>query len=134
MLGELLGEERGKRTGFRVLPSDGGGPKVEVSFSAQGKLLGVDTTSMGTYWSIVRADGTLFGDGQGLVMTAEGDMATWTGQGVGRFVGRGTVSWRGAVYYQTTSERLARLNGVAGIFEYEVDEEGNSRSKVWEWK
>ncbi len=135
MLGELLAEERGKTTGFRVLPSDGHGPKVEVSFQASGKLLGVEANDMGTYWSIVRPDGTLFGDGQGIVMTAEGDMASWSGQGVGKFTGRGrAVSWRGTVYYQTTSERLARLNGIAGIFEYEVDEEGNTHSKLWEWK
>ncbi len=46
----------------------------------------------------------------------------------------GAASWRGAIYYQTESERLERLNGVAGVFEFEVDQEGNTRGKVWEWK
>jgi hypothetical protein len=46
----------------------------------------------------------------------------------------GTVSYRGAVYYQTSSPRWSRLNKVAAIFEHEVDGQGNSRSEIWEWK
>jgi hypothetical protein len=38
------------------------------------------------------------------------------------------------VYYQSSSERLQRLNGVAGIFEHEADENGNTLGKVYEWK
>ena len=34
MLGEQIGEERGKRTARRVLSTDGGGFKVEVSFES----------------------------------------------------------------------------------------------------
>jgi hypothetical protein len=95
----------------------------------------MDGTDMGTYVSVTRPDGTLFGDGQGVTMTTEGAVATWRGQGVGRFTGRGTaVSWRGAVYYQSQSEKLARLNGVAVVFEFEVDENGNTHATSWEWK
>jgi hypothetical protein len=61
-------------------------------------------------------------------MTEDGEMATWRGQGVGRFTGRGrAVSYRGAIYYQTTSERLARLNGIAVVFEYDSDEAARPR-------
>ncbi len=48
-------------------------------------------------------------------MTQDGEMVTWKGQGIGRLTGVGAVSWRGAVYYQTASEKLARLNGIAGV-------------------
>jgi hypothetical protein len=135
MLGEMLGEERGQVTGTRVLSAEGDAPKVEVSFQASGRILGVDTADMGTYCSILRPDGTLFGEGQGIVTTADGDMTTWQGQGVGKVVGRGAAaSWRGAIYYQTTSQKLARLNGIAVVFEYEVDEAGKTAAKIWEWK
>jgi hypothetical protein len=137
MLGELIGEERGKLTGLRVLPHEGSGPKVEVSFQASGKILGIDSTDMGTYWSIVRqhGDGVLYGNGQGVVMTKSGEMATWVGTGVGRFTGHGSGTlFRGSVYYQTSSERLSRLNGLAGVYEYEADENGNTTAKFWEWK
>ena len=39
MLGEQIGESRGKRSGRRVLSVDGGF-KVEVSFESNGKVLG----------------------------------------------------------------------------------------------
>lgn len=132
MLGDLLGEEQGKVTTFRVLSTEG--PKVEVSFRGGGKILGVDTMNMGTYWSVVRPGGTLYGEGQGVVMTKDGEMATWSGNGVGKFKPGGGVSWRGGIYYQTASQKLSRLNGIAAIFEHETDANDNVSSKIWEWK
>ena len=40
MLGEQIGEETGQITAMRVLPAEGAGPKVEVSFQSSGTLLG----------------------------------------------------------------------------------------------
>lgn len=133
MLGELIGESRGKRTGRRVISVDGGF-KVEVSFETAGKLFGIEANEIGTYWATSRPDGSLYGEGQAVVIGADGSTATWKGQGVGRFVGGGAVSYRGAVYYSAVSPKLARLNGIAAIFEFDVDPEGNTRSKSWEWK
>jgi hypothetical protein len=60
---------------------------------------------------------------------------TWSGQGIGRLTGQGTSSsWRGAIYYKTSSQQLVRLNSVAAIFEHEVDGEGNVHNLVWEWR
>ena len=135
MLGEQIGEETGQITGMRVLPDEGHGARVEVSFQQTGTLLGAHVNDMGTYTSVARPDGTLFGDGQGVTTTEDGEMATWRGQGIGRFTGRGgAVSYRGAVYFQTTSERLAPLNSIAVVFEYETDEDGKTTNKTYEWK
>jgi hypothetical protein len=133
MLGEQIGESRGKRTGRRVLPVDNGF-KVEVSFESASKVLGVDANEVGTYTSTSRPDGTLYGEGQGVLVGSDGSTATWKGAGVGKFVGGGAVSYRGAVYYSTASPKWTRLNSVAAIFEFEVDAEGNTHSKLWEWK
>jgi hypothetical protein len=134
MQGDKICEYSGKLTSRRVLPNPGGGPKMETSQQLSGKLLGVDTTETSTYWSVVRSDGTLFGEGQGIAMSGQGDLATWVGQGVGMIREGGAVSFRGAVYYHSSSPRWSRLNTVAAIFEYEVDAEGNARSTIWEWK
>jgi hypothetical protein len=135
MLGDQIGEETGQITGMRVLPDEGAGPKVEVSFQASGTLLGAHVNNMGTYLSVTRPDGTLFGEGQGITLTDDGEAAAWRGQGVGRFTGHGTaVAYRGAIYFQTTSQRLARLNGIAVVFEYESDESGKTTDKTYEWK
>jgi hypothetical protein len=134
MQGEKIGEESGKVTAQRILPNPGGSPKMETSFQANLMLLGVEATDTGTYWSVVRPDGTLYGEGQGIVMGKEGDLATWIGQGVGTIKKDGAISFRGAVYYQSSSAKWSRLNSVAAIFEYEVDAQGNTRSQLWEWK
>jgi len=134
MQGEKVGESSGKVTSRRVLPNPGGAPKMETSFEGSGKLLGVDEKEIGTYWSIVRPDGSLYGEGQGVIMGKDGDMASWVGQGVGTIKKDGAVSYRGAVYYQSASPKWTRLNSVAAIFEYEVDGQGNTRSQLWEWK
>lgn len=134
MLGELLGEERGQVTGIRVLPSEGGIPKVEASFRARGTLLGIDATDTGTYWSVARPDGTLFGSGQGITTTSDGKLLSWTAYGVGRPTGQGAaVSWRGALFYQTSAPEFARLNGIAVVFEFESDEHDETHAKIWEW-
>ena len=134
MLGDKIRESTGKVTARRVLPNPGGGPKIETSFEASGRLLGMKETETGTYVTVVRPDGSLFGEGQGISMGKGGELATWVGQGVGTIKKDGTVSYRGALYYQTSAPAWSRLNSVAAIFEYEVDAQGNSRTQAWEWK
>ncbi len=135
MLGEQIGEMSGQVTGMRVLPDEGAGSKVEVSWQTSGTLLGAHMSAIATTVSVTRLNGTLFGEGQGVAMTDKGEAVTWRAQGVGRFTGHGmAVSWRGALYYQTTSERLARLNSIAGVYEFEVDQNGKTTDKIYEWK
>jgi len=134
MQGEKIGEASGKVTSRRVLANPGGGPKMETSFEASARVLGVEATETGTYWSVVRPDGSLFGEGQGILMGKGGELSTWVGSGVGTIRKDGGVSYRGAVYHQTSTATWLRLNTVAAIFEYEVDAQGNSRSQLWEWK
>ncbi|MBI4906784.1 MAG: hypothetical protein HY820_24355 [Acidobacteria bacterium] len=133
MLGEMIGESKGKRTARRVVPTDTGF-KVEVSFEDSGKILGIDGNTIGTYWAQNRPDGSLYGEGQGVLITKDGETATWKGQGVGQLKSGGAVSYRGALYYSTTSAKLASLNTVACVFEFDVDADGNTHSKMWEWK
>lgn len=132
MLGQLISETRGKRVVRRVLSTE---PlKVEVSFEDGGKVLGTKVTGFGTYESVVRPDGTIYGEGEGATITQDGEMVSWKGSGLGRLKERGAVSYRGILYYRTASEKLAQLNTVTGVFEYEVDPDGKTHSKVWEWK
>ena len=80
-------------------------------------------------------------EGQGIITTKENghtEMATWTGQGIGRNIGQRRISFRDSLFFQTplTNEvaKLSFLNNMVGVFEYEVDGVGNCYSKVWEWK
>jgi len=134
VLGEKISETNGKVLVRRVLPNEGSGPKMETSFQASGFLLGIEERESGTYTASMRPDGTLFGEGQGVAIGKDGDMATWQGQGVGTIKPGGTVSYRGAIFYQSSSPKWSRLNSVACVFEYEVDAEGSTRAQLWEWK
>ncbi|HEV2576471.1 MAG TPA: hypothetical protein VGU25_04600 [Acidobacteriaceae bacterium] len=132
MLGNQIGETKGKRLVRRVLSVNP--PTAEVSFEDSGKILGHNTTGMGTYTSTVRPDGSILGHGQGMSTTDDGEAVTWTGTGVGKFGPGGSVSYRGMLFFQTTSTKLAALNNSCAAFEYDVDPSGQTISKMWEWK
>jgi hypothetical protein len=72
MLGEQIIEEKGKITGQRVLEVGDGTPKMETSFSAIGKFKAVETTDTGTYWSVPRPGEAIYGQGQGVLMSKDG--------------------------------------------------------------
>jgi len=96
-------------------------------------MLGVATNGFGTYTSVVRPDGSIYGEGPGGMFTSDGELVSWKGSGLGKFGAGGTISYRGILYFQTASQKLARLNATSGVFEYEVDAEGRTRTKIWEW-
>jgi hypothetical protein len=136
MLGEKVGDFQGKITGQRMLQSDGAVPKFETSAEVRGTILGIEATVMATYWAVLRPDGHLYGEcpDQGMVITKDGDTAMYKASGLGKFTGQGTaVSFRGAAYFQTTSPKLARLNEVALVHEWDVDEQGNGHWQLWAW-
>jgi hypothetical protein len=132
MLGELISETKGKRLVRRVVSIDP--PTAEVSFEDKGQIIGIPTTGMGTYTSVVRPDGSILGHGQGMSLTDDGEAITWTGTGLGKFGPGGSVSYRGMLFLQTASQKLARINNLCAAFEYDVDPDGNTISKMWEWK
>ncbi len=138
MLGEKIGEMSGKQVGKRVTsvgnhPFDAG-VQMEVTAEGAGKILGVDFFDTGSYTAVMQNGGTLRGNGQGMSMTKDGEGVTWVANGLGHLKQDGSVSWRGSVFYQTTSSKLARLNQNAHVFEYEVDAAGNFKGSIWEWK
>ena len=134
MLGEKIGQEKGKITGRRVLRSDELTVRVETSQQGTGQILGTKYTTLATYWSVMRNSGTLYGEGQGIIMTEDGESGKWQGQGIGIFKGKGAIGFRGAIYFDTSSKKLSALNSMAVLFEYDVDEEGNFASQLFEWK
>ena len=128
MLGELIGEFKGKNTVYRVLP-DG---KIETSGQGTGKILGIDafvaTTSVGTM-----ANGLFVGEVNSLITTMDGDSVMMKGNAVGWPSGKGGTT-RAASLQTTQSQKLMRLNKVIGLHEYETDMNDNWTGKIWEWK
>ena len=134
MLGELIGECRGKVTGIRVLPTEGRYARLEVSLQGQGTLLGQRITDFGTYVQTVRPGGVLQGEAHNVMISRDGEVADWFGGGVGRPTGPGFKSAYGAYgRFDSAHGGLARLETVATAIEYEVEEDGSYRWQMWEW-
>jgi hypothetical protein len=134
MLGELIYEQRGKISGYRVLDTEG--PTVETTISGTGIMKGVDVTDIVTYWSRPsESDRNVFyAEGQGIILSKEGEMASWKGYGIGHYNNRSRAD-RGSVILSSKSEgKLSFINNTIGVFEYEADENGNTVGKIWEWK
>jgi hypothetical protein len=80
MMGALPGESTGKRIVRRVLESN---PlTVELPIEDSGTMLGIATNGLGTYTSVVSPDGSLYGEGHGLISTKDG---CGRGRGRGKF-------------------------------------------------
>ena len=116
----------------RVLSTDGG-TKVEVSFESNGKLLGVSTRAQ----SPIPPP-----SGQTEASTAKPENSRGQRRRPGHVRGPrsrqildgGGVSYRGAQYFYGDTPKLSGLNRIAVVFEYEADAEGNTKTKLLEWK
>jgi len=99
MSGELIGEFKGRATGYRVTDILMNGPKIEASFRQTGKLLGIDAIDMATYWSVMTAPDVMYGEGQGVVRSMTGEMACYRGTGTVKMIkGGGACLARGSVF------------------------------------
>ncbi|HLJ46667.1 MAG TPA: hypothetical protein VKU01_11700 [Bryobacteraceae bacterium] len=131
MLGKQIEEGRGKRTGRRVIATSPS-LKIESSVEEVARVLGVEGMALITYTSQIKPDGSLDGEGEAAFATPEGEIVTWKGVGVGRFGEGGSIHYCGSLSFTTTSQRFGELNGVSGVFQWEIDAQGNTHSQMWE--
>ena len=106
--------------------------KLEVSIHGAGKALGVDAVNLGTFTAFERVPGQMYAEGQGIIETADGDGAIWNGHGVGYPNGDGMgVTIRYSVAFQASAGgKLAALNTVLGVGEFESKADGLDRHQL----
>jgi hypothetical protein len=137
VLGDKVWEGSGQTIGTRVLPGDDGRyVKLELTIEGMGKVMGVEATNLGTFTTFERVPGQMYAEGQGIVMTAEGEGVIWNGHGVGHPTGDGMgISVRYSISFQANaSGKLAGLNSVLGVGEFESSADGSWTDANWEWK
>jgi hypothetical protein len=139
-LGEPLFVEQGRITGQRVL-TVAPQPQLETNFMANASINNgtgfvVNAINIGTNIITLNDDGTFSGKGQGILRTEGGDVASWTSQSIGNLAPEGNIMVRGATIWSTPSStgELAFMNGVIGLFEMEIDRQGNLSVTEWEWE
>jgi hypothetical protein len=139
-LGNPFFVEQGRIIGQRVLAVTPQ-PQLEFSFMANASInsgsdgVTINAINMGTSVSTLNADGTFRGQGQGILRTQGGDVATWTNQVVGNITPEGTIITRGVGIWSTpsTTAELAFMNNMITVFEVQIDREGNLSAREWEW-
>jgi hypothetical protein len=77
---------------------------METSVTANGRLRSVQVTETLTYVANTSSKGVLHGVGNGIITTQDGDLATYTGEGIGRYDASGVLDWRGAIFFEASSE------------------------------
>jgi hypothetical protein len=141
-LGEPLFVEQGRIIGQRVL-AIAPQPQIETSFMANTSINNgtgsvVNALNIGTTTITLNEDGTFRGEGQGILRTEGGGFASWTSQTVGSLAQEGNIIVRGVTFWSTppstTTGELAFMNGVIGLFEMEIDRQGNLAVTEWEWE
>lgn len=139
ILGNPFYEENTTSTGIRVLDvSDG--PKIEISFAGNGTINGTTpVTDIGTIWTLPTSpdDMSLYSEGQGILTTEQGAMATYTQQAAGEITSEGRVIFSGSMFFRVLPSQTGELdflNNLVGVYDYESDLAGNAERVVWEWK
>ena len=135
-LGGLIYQHKGKITSETVLE----GPTVQTSFASNGTVTGgvtnVSVTEIGTYTTTPRADGILYGEGQGVITGENGEIVTWDSQEIGSMAPNGEIIFRGSIFFRTLSPTgsLGFLDNMVGVFIFQVDPSGNTAVEVLELK
>ena len=134
-LGNLILDQTGSITEVRELSNDAAGIKNEIKLTVKGTIRGVAETTHWTYTALARPDGSVYGEGTGVMTTADGDVLNLAGSGVCKVAGPGeSTHFRTMIYAQTTSSKFTDLNYVGLVGEYDVDPDGTATNKSWEWK
>jgi hypothetical protein len=100
MLGEQILELKRKIIGQRVLDVEG--PTIETSVSVSGSIKGTQVKETLTFEGrpTTTSKGVLRGKGKGVIMAGESELATYTGEGVGRVSSSGSINYRGSIFYK----------------------------------
>jgi hypothetical protein len=133
-VGDLVLTTFGSSAGLRV--PDPGKPVMEVSWIGGGTFKGNSNVSdMGTAWVEFGTDGIARSHGQGMIMNQKGEVATYTFQAIGAMGTDGFIRNHGTVSFSTSATgEFASLAKIVGVYADQIDEKGNTVTKVWELK
>ena len=122
-LGEPFFKETGKITGQKEIDPNRMQDNINV-------------TNTGDFVSISTGNNLTFVQGQGIFTEADGiETARYNFIGVGNVTQEGKTAFAGATAYRTNStEDLAFMNNILGIFKVELDKTGSFTVTEWQWK
>lgn len=124
----------GKIIGQRVLSVAEGPVQIEQSIMENGLVKNVgNVTNIATWVNTFRSENVIYGVGNGIMSTDDGQMATWTAHDIGHTDDKRVITYRGVMFFNANpSGVLGFLNNVAGLYITQV--EGDKQTtKIWQW-
>jgi hypothetical protein len=121
--------------GQRVTTTANGLPQIEQSSLENGTMQGVgNVTDLETWTNTFVSPGIVHGVGQGVMTTADGQVATWTATGIGRSNADGVIIYHDVIIFNTNSNgNLAFLKNLEALSITVVNGTKQTRM-MWEWK
>ncbi|MGH9206275.1 MAG: hypothetical protein ACRD1G_06925, partial [Acidimicrobiales bacterium] len=110
-----------------------GSARAETTFESAGYLGDIHYTNLCTLWSVIRPDGTLYGEWKGGLRSDGNDTAVYRGITGGSYVDETlhTRVYRGALTFENASGALAELNSTLAVFEAVLDDAGKVTYRTW---
>ncbi len=112
------------------------GQVEEITFDGSGTVKGIEFTEQGSYFVMIKPDGSIHSHGSVAIMTEEDESAAYTYQTLGRVRSDGKLVELGCAFVSTTSKgKLASLDKAVLILRTEIDQQvGTGKTWGWEWK
>lgn len=125
-------DETGQITAVRVLPATGEGAHFELSLTTKGTFEGTNYTALWTYTQVQRQDGSIYGQGDGVLTTECGEVVYLKGSGsaAGKEAD-GSVKFKIINHHHTASSKFAHVNGAAAVGTYHVSAEGQTSAQIY---
>ena len=130
----LYEAEKGNLVGIRVLNVIGE-PQLEYSIVENGTITGIgNVTNIQTWIDTLRTPKLIYGEGKGVMITDDGQRATWIGYDIGQLQNNGSIIYKGiTIFNNNATGDMAFLNNLVGLHITTV-QDNNQATKIWKWQ
>lgn len=130
----LYEAKKGNLVSARVLNVIGE-PQLEQSIVENGTITGIgNITNIQTWIDTLRTSKVIYGEGKGVMITDDGQRATWIGYDIGQLQNNGSIIYKGiTIFNNNATGDMAFLNNLVGLHITTV--RGNDQAtKIWKWQ
>lgn len=112
-----------------------GEPQLEYSIVENGRITGVgNVTNIQTWIDTLRTPNVTYGEGKGVMITDDGQRATWTGYDIGEMQNNGSIIYKGiTIFNSDATGDMALLNNLVGLH-VTIVQDNNQATKIWKWQ
>jgi hypothetical protein len=112
-----------------------GEPQLEYSIVENGTITGIgNVTNIQTWIDTLRTPKLIYGEGKGVMITDDGQRATWIGYDIGQLQNNGSIIYKGiTIFNNNATGDMAFLNNLVGLHITTV-QDNNQATKIWKWQ